>query len=291
MIDVILSRDELHKVRSKLERVALVPTMGNLHDGHMSLIESALESYREVFVSIFVNPKQFGPNEDFEKYPRTLEEDIKKITNLLESSSHYSESKVYIFAPSSILEIYPKDFNTTITIKDVTSKLCGAQRPGHFDGVATVVYQLFALINPEAAYFGQKDFQQCLVIKKLVKDLRLPVLIKTIATKRDIDGLALSSRNQYLSDEQRKEALSLPSKISQIADILKTQPWLEAQGEINEILEEVIKDKRFQYFEILDSENLKNVNDKTKEVLIAGAFISGTTRLIDNETVEIKYAR
>ncbi len=291
MIDVISSQDELLKLRTKLDRVALVPTMGNLHDGHLSLIESALESYREVFVSIFVNPKQFGPNEDFEKYPRTLKEDLRKITNLLESNPHYNESNVYVFAPSSTLEIYPEDFNTTITIKDVTSQLCGAQRPGHFDGVATVVYQLFTLIKPETAYFGQKDFQQCLVIKKLVKDLRLPVFIKTIATKRDADGLALSSRNQYLSDEQRKEALSLPSKINKVADILKSQPWLEAQGEINEILEDIIKDKRFQYFEVLDSENLHNISDKTKEVLIAGAFISGTTRLIDNKTVEIKYAR
>lgn len=265
--------------------IGLVPTMGNLHSGHLSLIEESARENDITIVTIFVNPKQFGPNEDFDKYPRTLEQDIQNIESLS------IKKDILVLAPQSAMEIYPENFNTTISVSGLTSGLCGASRPGHFDGVTTVVYRLFNITTPTTAYFGQKDYQQQLIIKKMVKDLSLPVHIKTMPIVREDSGLAKSSRNQYLSDEQRTQALELSSTINRISDILAKKTYLDATIDLNHVLEEKIRDQRWQYLEVLDSENLQEITPQTNSAVILGALMVGETRLIDNQVTKIQYAR
>ncbi|WP_372651850.1 pantoate--beta-alanine ligase [Halobacteriovorax sp.] len=287
MIKLFNKVNEFKEYRKSLtsKSIGLVPTMGNLHSGHLSLIsQSALEN-EVTIVTIFVNPLQFGPNEDFDKYPRTLEQDIQKIESLS------IDRDILILSPSDPKEIYPDNFSTTISIKGLTENLCGASRPGHFDGVTTVVYQLFKIAAPKTAYFGQKDFQQQLVIKKMVNDLDLPVEVKTMPIVREESGLAKSSRNQYLSDQQILEALELNQTLNKISDILTNQTYLDASIDLNSLLEPIIKDSRWEYLEILDSENLQEITPKTNSAVILGALKIGSTRLIDNQVTKIQYAR
>jgi pantoate--beta-alanine ligase len=278
MVTIIKSSLDLIKERSlETKQIGFVPTMGNLHEGHLSLLEKSLTDNDVVYFSIFVNPKQFSPNEDFQKYPRTLSEDISKIEN---TEKKFQNKKIIIFAPATPEEIFPDDFNQTISVVDLCHTLEGKQRPGHFDGVATVVFQLFQLIRPNKAYFGLKDFQQFLVIRKLVRDLAIPTEIIGMPTVRDFSGLALSSRNQYLSEQQREQALVLPRSLKKIADILqgKKENLLHAKSEIDILL----MDQNWNYLEMRDAENLSADLTSSSQIAILGVYQIGTTRLLDN---------
>jgi pantoate--beta-alanine ligase len=284
MAKVFKSVSEFQAFRRELDSksIGLVPTMGNLHDGHLSLISESIKENDLTIVTIFVNPKQFGPNEDFDKYPRTLESDIEKIDSL--------DSNIIILAPSSAQEMYPNGYKTNISVSNLTEKLCGADRPGHFDGVTTIVYRLFSLTRPSKAYFGQKDYQQLLVIKRMTEDLLLDIDIVMLPIHREESGLARSSRNQFLSESQRVDALTLSNTILKIESLLKEKPYSSCLIEINEVLEQTLKDSHWNYLEVLDSSSLEEVNINTTEVLIAGAYKLCDTRLIDNSLVKIQYA-
>ena len=268
------------------QEIGLVPTMGNLHEGHLSLVKESIAKNKVTIVTIFVNPKQFGPAEDFEKYPRTIEQDLEK----LEKLELRSDQKLFVFSPATIDQIYPIGFSTTISISGITNILCGATRPGHFDGVTTVVYQLFNISKAGHAYFGQKDYQQVKVIERMVLDLRLYVKVYMLPIARDEDGLALSSRNQYLKKDERTAALILPNKLLKIENLLKETTWVHAYHLINIELEETLNDERWEYLEVLDAETLQQIGSETKKVSILGAFKSQNARLIDNRLVDIVHA-
>ena len=260
-------------------KIAVVPTMGCLHEGHLRLIDKAKKHADLVIVTIFVNPSQFGPNEDFDKYPRTFDNDRKAC------QEHGAD---VIFAPHTA-DIYPKPYSTWVNEDDLSTGLCGASREGHFRGVTTIVSKLFNITLPDIAVFGQKDAQQALIIKRMVKNLNFPIEIIIAPIVREADGLALSSRNRYLSDKERKSAPTINSTIQTISKNIT------ASAPIDEIF--ILKEKEFftkkinavdgivDYIEILDSNTLENINDKTKEVLIATAVFFGKTRLIDNEII------
>ncbi|EQC52385.1 pantoate--beta-alanine ligase [Bacteriovorax sp. DB6_IX] len=267
--------------------IGLVPTMGNLHAGHISLVKASLAQNPVTIVTIFVNPKQFGPNEDFDSYPRTLEADCEL---LKEALAEFENKQLIVYSPKSNDEIYPKGFQTAISVGSMTEKLCGADRPGHFDGVTTVVYRLFKISRANRAYFGQKDFQQVQVIRRMIKDLDLEIDLEMLPISRDNDGLARSSRNQYLSEDERAQALTLPRTLDLMTKILSENSWLNSGVELNKIIETTLVDSRWKYLEILDANLLEEVNENTSEVVIAGAFKVGKTRLIDNRLVKINYA-
>lgn len=260
-------------------KLGFVPTMGALHAGHGSLIEASFAENDITVVSIFVNPTQFGPKEDLGKYPRTLEADVK----LAEA-----KGAEVVFAPTA-LEIYPEiPGQLIVSIRDMDKKLCGASRPGHFNGVVQVVSILFHIMQPHRAYFGQKDFQQLLIIKQLVKEQHFPVTIIGCPTQREGDGLALSSRNVFLNEEERKQAVVL-SKIlfhlnthkSDFASIDEMKAFANEQLALCPLA-------RFDYFEILEEEGLKEIGDLA-EAVCPHAFIAvffGSTRLIDNLRIE-----
>ena len=252
--------------------------MGNLHKGHISLLEKSVMDNDVTIVTIFVNPKQFGPTEDFDKYPRTLDEDLAKISAVALLID--AKKDIVVYAPKTNEDIYPAGFSTTISISGVTSKLEGAIRTTHFDGVSTVVYRLFAITKPTVAYFGQKDFQQCLVIKKMVHDLSLPIDIVVMPIIRNSEGLALSSRNQYLSDKERVEAMKLPGTLQKIEKLIKTHQ------DYKSFITENLQDKNWDYLEVLDAENLEAPKDITTELVIIAAYRLGTTRLLDNIVVK-----
>lgn len=261
------------------ECVAFVPTMGNLHAGHIRLVERARELADRVVVSIFVNPAQFGPGEDFERYPRTEEADAAK---LAAAGAHL------VFLPS-VEEMYPGGAQSTtiVEVPGVSDILCGEFRPGHFRGVATVVTRLFNMVQPDAAIFGEKDFQQLMVIRRMVRDLAFPVEIVGEPTMREADGLAMSSRNQYLSPEERAKAPFLYQLLTRTAERLK-------QGETDiAALEEdaltALKKNGFRpdYFAIRRAENLEKSAAGDREQVILVAAHLGKARLIDNLRVQI----
>ena len=197
--DVVSLRDQLKSARRDGRRIAFVPTMGNLREGHLTLVRKAREHADLVVVSIFVNPMQFGPNEDFHRYPRPLQDDLKLCSN----------AGVNLVFNPSVEEMFPADFTTVVEVNGLTNNLCGKSRPGHFKGVTTVVMKLFGQVQPDIAYLGQKDAQQALVIKRMARDLDLPVDIVICPTLREADGLAMSSRNRYLQPEERAQATVL----------------------------------------------------------------------------------
>lgn len=289
MIHLVKNKKDFLDLRSKFNgSIGLVPTMGNLHEGHLSLLERALKENESAIMTIFVNPTQFGPNEDFDKYPRTLENDLEKIAQLLEKKNIKKE--VLIFAPSSPDEVYGENFRTFINVKGITDVLCGAKRPGHFEGVSTVVYKIFSLTRPTKAYFGQKDYQQVLVIKTMTENLDLPIEIITCEIARNEMGLALSSRNQYLSKTEMVEALHLNKTLLNLKKELEKDSWTNAYASLNLILENEAKNSRWDYLEILDASNLNEVTPQTSKVVLAGAYKINQTRLIDNLLVDITYA-
>jgi pantoate--beta-alanine ligase len=254
-------------------RLGFVPTMGALHAGHISLVRAARQQCDAVAVSIFVNPTQFGPTEDFSKYPRTFERDCE----LLEA-----EGVAILFAPT-IEEMYPPGAATFVTVEGLSDKLCGRSRPGHFRGVTTVVAKLFNIVEPDLAFFGQKDAAQVLVIRRIVRDLQFGVEIVVCPIVREPDGLALSSRNAYLNPEQRKQATVLYRALMRV-QFLADHGESESARLIAAALEELMQqpEVRLDYFEIVDREILAPVASTTKGALVAVAAFVGTTRLIDN---------
>jgi pantoate--beta-alanine ligase len=263
--------------RKSGKRLGLVPTMGALHEGHLSLVRAARDQSDVVAVSIFVNPTQFGPNEDFTKYPRNLESD----SALLER-----EHVDVIFAPS-VEDMYPAGAVTWVTVGGMSDRLCGKSRPGHFRGVTTVVSKLFHVIEPDIAFFGQKDAAQVAIIRRMVRDLNMPVAIEVCPIIRESDGLALSSRNVYLSSEQRKSALVLHRSL-QLAKKLFDQGERDPANLIAAGKQEFGNEPsaRLDYLEIVDPDSLESMPTISKPVLIVVAAFIGNTRLIDNIIVD-----
>ena len=257
--------------------IGLVPTMGGLHDGHLALVRAALAACGRVVVSIFVNPTQFGSGEDFARYPRNEAQDAKRLAEL---GAHL------LFAPSAE-HIYPDGFATTVTVKGVGEGLCGAHRPGHFDGVATVVTKLLLAALPDVAYFGEKDYQQLQVIKRLVLDLDIPVAVEAVPTVREADGLALSSRNLYLSPEERAIAAALNRVLAEVAARLAADKTAGA-GAIAWGLKELEAAgfTRIDYLEVRDAETLEPVDKIARPARVLAAVWLGQIRLIDNMAVE-----
>jgi len=263
-------RDAVRGYRAAGERVALVPTMGALHAGHMALVDAARRQADRVVVSIFVNPKQFGPNEDFAQYPRRE----------LSDSRLLSEAGVDVLWMPPVEVMYPEGFATNISVSGVSEPLDGAARPGHFDGVATVVSKLFNQVRPDAALFGEKDWQQLQVIRRMVQDLDMDVEVQGVLTQRDDDGLALSSRNAYLVAEDRSAAVALPRALGAAARTIADGGEVEAAlAQARESLQSA--GFTVDYVELVDAETLGAPDAERPRRLLAAARIAGT-RLIDN---------
>ncbi|EFG1484291.1 pantoate--beta-alanine ligase [Escherichia coli] len=274
-----LLRQQIRRLRMEGKRVALVPTMGNLHDGHMKLVDEAKARADVVVVSIFVNPMQFDRPEDLARYPRTLQEDCEKL----------NKRKVdLVFAPS-VKEIYPNgtETHTYVDVPGLSTMLEGASRPGHFRGVSTIVSKLFNLVQPDIACFGEKDFQQLALIRKMVADMGFDIEIVGVPIMRAKDGLALSSRNGYLTAEQRKIAPGLYKVLSSIADKLQT-----GERDLDEIITiagQELNEKGFRAddIQIRDADTLLEVSETSKRAVILVAAWLGDARLIDNKMVEL----
>lgn len=271
-------RARVKAARAQGKTIGLVPTMGALHAGHGSLIERSVGECGYTVVSVFVNPTQFGPTEDLDKYPRTLEADAELCRSL---------GADLIYAPSAE-EMYPVRQLTWVIVDEMTAGLCGACRPGHFKGVTTVCVKLFNIVLPDRAYFGQKDAQQAAVIKRMAKDLNMPLEICVCPTVREADGLAMSSRNCYLGIEERQRALVL-------SESLETARRLIVQGERNPVIVRSAMETLFQevnvqteYIEFVDPETMKPVETIPDRVLVAVAARVGMTRLIDNEIIDLR---
>jgi pantoate--beta-alanine ligase len=265
-----------HRAASK--RIGLVPTMGYLHAGHLSLVHAARRECDVVVLSIFVNPKQFGPQEDFATYPRDMEGDLRQAR----------EAGVDAVFTPSVEEMYPPGFLTEVAVHELTSPLCGASRPGHFNGVTTVVAKLFNIVGADRTYFGQKDYQQVTVIRKMATDLCMPLEVITCPTVREPDGLAMSSRNAYLNPAERQAALVLSRALRLAAERL-------AQGErqgarLTATLRDCIAQEplaRIDYVAVCDPDTLREVEQLSGTVLVALAVYIGKTRLIDNAVVKV----
>ncbi|WP_250308709.1 pantoate--beta-alanine ligase [Escherichia coli] len=274
-----LLRQQIRRLRMEGKRVALVPTMGNLHDGHMKLVDEAKARADVVVVSIFVNPMQFDRPEDLARYPRTLQEDCEKL----------NKRKVdLVFAPS-VKEIYPNgtETHTYVDVPGLSTMLEGASRPGHFRGVSTIISKLFNLVQPDIACFGEKDFQQLALIRKMVADMGFDIEIVGVPIMRAKDGLALSSRNGYLTAEQRKIAPGLYKVLSSIAD--KLQAGERDLDEIITIAGQELNEKGFRAddIQIRDADTLLEVSETSKRAVILVAAWLGDARLIDNKMVEL----
>lgn len=266
-------RERLRPWRREGDRIALVPTMGNLHAGHLKLVEEAHARAQRVVVSVFVNPLQFGPHEDFRNYPRTLEADRLKLQ---------SAQADILFAPS-VEEMYPQGQETVtrVTVPDLSAILEGEFRPGHFAGVATVVAKLFNMVRCDVALFGKKDYQQLLVIRRMVEDLWLPVEIVGINTVREADGLAMSSRNQYLTDAERREAPLLHRSLTKVADALRAGRR-DFEGLQAEAARELSTCMHPDYVAVRDARNLNAPQADTAALVVLAAAWLGKARLIDN---------
>jgi len=266
-------RSASRAVRRAGQRLGFVPTMGALHEGHLSLVRAARANCDTVAASIFVNPTQFGPTEDLAKYPRSFERDCE----LLER-----EGVVMLFAPT-VEEMYPAAAVTWVTVDELSTKLDGRSRPGHFRGVTTVVSKLFHIVEPDAAFFGQKDAAQVAVLRRMVRDLNFPVEIVVCPIVREDDGLAMSSRNAYLDPTQRKQALVLHRSLKRIEELANAGEQ-NVPALIDAALQILAEEPsvRLDYFEIVNPDTLDPVNDISAGALVAVAALVGTTRLIDN---------
>lgn len=263
-------REALKPIRNADQVIGLVPTMGALHVGHEKLIQTARKECGVVVVSIFVNPLQFGPKEDYSRYPRPLEADLEVCGR---------NGVDLVFAPS-VDEMYPLAQLAFTEVARVSEGLCGAFRPGHFRGVATVVLKLFNIVQPDRAYFGEKDMQQLAVIRRMVSDLNVPVEVVPVPTVREADGLAVSSRNQYLDVEQRRIAPVLFRALQEAERLIRSGE--KDVAKIRESALRLLTDVRVEYLEIVDPEDMQPVGIVTGPVRIAAAIWLGTTRLIDN---------
>jgi len=266
-------RTAVKAARRDGKRIGLVPTMGALHVGHVSLIERAIEQCDFVVVSIFVNPTQFGPGEDYEKYPRPVEADLE----ICEKAG-----VDLVFNPSSEV-MYATESLTWVTVERLTELLCGESRPGHFRGVTTVCAKLFNIVLPDVAYFGQKDAQQAIVIKRMAADLKMPLEIIVCRTVREPDGLAVSSRNKYLSEQQKKEAANIYKSLRRCKEMRRAgvADAKEIIDAMRKILEQ-IDGGEIEYIDIVDTETLRSVDEIEGKVLAAVAVKLGRARLIDN---------
>lgn len=270
---VSAARAACDTLRAEGHRLGLVPTMGALHAGHLALIDHAKTLADRVMVSIFVNPTQFGPGEDFSRYPRMLEKDVEQCAR---------RGVDLVFAPDA-LEMYPEGERTRVHVAGLTESLCGASRPGHFDGVATIVTKLFAVAGPCTAVFGRKDYQQLKVIQRMARDLLLPVRVVGHPTVREPDGLALSSRNQYLSEAERQMALAIPRGLRDANRAFDAGERNSARlrGGLERALESA--GLRIDYVSVADPETLEPFSEAVPErALLAVAVFAGSTRLIDN---------
>lgn len=265
--------------RSRGRSVGFVPTMGALHEGHLNLVRRAKSENDVVVVSIFVNPTQFGPHEDFDKYPRDAERD----QELLQKAG-----ADVVFLPQ-VDAIYPEGFQTSISVGELAGRLCGAFRPGHFSGVLTVVNKLFNIAHPTRAYFGQKDFQQTVVIRRMVEDLNMDVEIIVCPTVREEDGLAMSSRNAYLHEDERRAATILYRTLTRAAEMTRQEGSIP--GEVRKIMRDMLAGEpmvaEVQYAGIYDARTLDELQEFGQTNLLAIALLLGKTRLIDNMVVEL----
>ncbi len=270
--------NEIKNFKSSKKTIGFVPTMGALHQGHLSLIKQAAKDNNKVVVSIFVNPAQFGQKEDLKKYPRSLKKDFELCRKA---------GVDLVFVPD-VKSMYPQDYSTFIEVEGLSSKLCGIFRPGHFRGVATIVAKLLNIIEPELLYLGQKDAQQAIIVNRMIKDLNFPVKVKVMPTVREKDGLALSSRNIYLNKQERKESLVLSEALF-LAKLLIDNGQRDTARIIAK-MKQLIERKRLvtmEYISIVDSESLQDLKKIQKDCLIALAVKIGKTRLIDNLKVQI----
>lgn len=270
-------REEIKKARKKGLTIGFVPTMGYLHEGHLQLVRRCRLENDYTVVSIFVNPIQFGPGEDFERYPRDEASDLKKL----------EEAGVDAAFIPSVEEMYPEKLLTYVDVEKLSEPMCGRFRPGHFRGVATVVAKLFNIVQPDRAYFGKKDYQQLKVIQKMVRDLNFPVEIVPVDTVREEDGLAMSSRNVYLSPEQRQAAAKI------YRALLKGKEAFMGGERRARVLEELVRRElereslfKVQYVEVRDAETLEETDEIKKPAVIAAAVYVGPARLIDNIELE-----
>jgi pantoate--beta-alanine ligase len=271
-------RAAVRAAREADRRVGFVPTMGALHAGHAKLIETARAESDFVVVSIFVNPTQFGPSEDFNKYPRTLDADRELCAKA---------GADVIFAPMAS-EMYPAGFRTLVEVPELQDQLCGASRPGHFRGVCTVVAKLFNIVQPDIAFFGQKDAQQVLIIRRMVIDLNMPIEIRTVPTVREADGLALSSRNRYLSPEDRRQAPALYQSLRQAQELVdagERDPTVIESAVAAKLAQ--IPNLKIDYVRAVNAETLEKPPMLRGPTLIALAAFLGGTRLIDNIQLDI----
>ena len=270
-------RKLIKAARDKGKKIGLVPTMGALHIGHISLIEAAVKSCDFVVVSIFVNPTQFGPGEDFEKYPRPLDTDLEicKKTGVN-----------VVFAPTTE-QMYPDKILTWVNVEKLTEPLCGRSRPGHFRGVTTVCAKLFNIVTPDVAFFGQKDAQQAIVIRRMVADLNMPLEIVVCPTVREPDGLAVSSRNKYLDKQHRQDATYIYKSLIKCREIVKAGKI--DTGEIIAEMQKVLKQKpsiEIEYISIVDCDSLEALETIIGKALVAVAVKIGRARLIDNIIID-----
>ncbi len=272
-----IMREISKELRFKGKAIGFVPTMGALHEGHLSLIRRAKQENDVVVVSIFINPTQFAQGEDYEKYPRDIESDKEKLEAIAID---------YLFLPD-VNSLYPEGYSTYVVVEGLSDKLCGKFRPGHFRGVATIVCKLFNIVKPLRAYFGQKDYQQSLIIKRMVEDLNFDIEIIVCPTIREQDGLAMSSRNLYLNEKERQAATVIYKALQEGKKLLKdgAKP-LNVNLKIHEILKNEPLVREIQYCGIYDPLTLEEVKEKQDKYLLAIALKIGDTRLIDNLIVE-----
>ncbi len=265
--------------RQEGKRIGFVPTMGYLHEGHLSLMRQARPRCDVLVVSIFVNPTQFGPNEDFERYPRDFERDERLCRQ---------EGVDVVFYPTAEA-MYPQPYRTYVNVEQLTETMCGASRPGHFRGVTTVVTKLFHIVKPHLAVFGQKDYQQSLVIRQMVRDLNFDITIVVAPIVREADGLAMSSRNNYLTPEERQQALVLYRSLRKAEELIEQGEQDAAR--ILEVMQQIIAgapDARIDYIVIVDGDTLEPVTRVKDNTVIALAVYIGNTRLIDNTIIREK---
>jgi pantoate--beta-alanine ligase len=271
-------REIIAMERGRGRKIAFIPTMGYLHRGHLALVEQAKQTGAFVVLSIFVNPLQFGPHEDYASYPRDLDRD----------ASLVKDAGVDALFHPSVEEMYPQQMVTYVEVGQLDTVLCGAKRPGHFRGVTTVVSKLFHIVQPDFAFFGQKDYQQYLIIQRMVNDLNLPIEVCPVSIVREEDGLAISSRNVFLTSEQRQEAKVLSQSL------IDAETCLRSGERSTRTLEKQIRETIsgnchgiIDYVEVRDAEDLSEVTMIERPVLIALAVKFGSTRLIDNKVVEV----
>ena len=278
-MQVIETIAEMKKSRRELKgAVGFWPTLGYLHEGHLEMVRRCVTENDFTIVSIFVNPTQFGPSEDFDKYPRDYPRDLAMLKK---------EKVDFVFMPS-VSEMYPSQYNTWVEVQEVTSRLEGAIRPGHFRGVATVCNKLFNIVQPNKAYFGQKDAQQVLVLRKMVTDLNMPLELVVCPTVREPDGLAMSSRNVYLKPDERKAAVVLYKSLK-LAEHMWSQGEKDA-GRIRQAMTDLIKKEplaeRIDYISIADNETLEELNEVEPPALVSLVVKIGKPRLLDNVVLE-----